>query len=221
MNKEEIEARINELLTIELLKMKKPADAKKLSDELMILLDELNKLKAGKTGSDAKINSILENYEQPELPSYDPSTEDKNAAYYPVVEKMRAGIQGKTALDELLNVFDEACRMEIADVPPEENELLFQADSFFCKGFDFMLTRQIPNEEGEYIQINLTAHYEKDASVEKLEEVCLFSSELDEFDEDENPFPLKEFLKAVKKSAPYRLLKKRNFTSADVTVEET
>ena len=30
-----------------------------------------------------------------------------------------------------------------------------------------------------------------------------------------------DFLKAVKKSAPYRLLKKRSFTSADVTVEET
>ena len=109
--------------------------------------------------------------------------------------------------------------MKINGVDEEDDELLFQSDGFFGDDYNFMLTRQIPAEEGdEYIQINLTVRYEKDDETRRLSDISLFSSEVED---EETPYNYDGFFDAVKKSDNYRVLKNKTILSAEITVEET
>ena len=84
-------------------------------------------------------------------------TRKKKHNYSAYADKLEKNIKGKNTLDELIEAFKETSKIKINGVDEEDDELLFQSDGFFGDDYNFMLTRQIPAEEGdEYIQINLT-----------------------------------------------------------------
>lgn len=147
----------------------------------------------------------------------------KKHNYSAYADKLEKSIEGKLTLDELIEAFKETSKMKIIGVDEEDDELLFQSDDFFGDTYNFMLTRQIPAEEGdEYVQINLTVHYEKDDETRGLSDICLFSSEvMGMCADEETPYVYDSFFDEVKKSDNYRVLKNKTILSAEVTVEET
>ena len=150
-------------------------------------------------------------------------TRKKKHNYSAYADKLEKSIKGKNTLDELIEAFKETSKMKINGVAEEDDELLFQSDDFFGDDYNFMLTRQIPAEEGdEYIQINLTVRYEKNDETKRLSDISLFSSEVEGTCADEKtPYNYDSFFDAVKKSDNYRVLKNKTILSAEITVEET
>ncbi len=71
-------------------------------------------------------------------------------------------IKGKTTLPELVDAFEAMCRAYLWTPDDENDLLLFETGNYHFSGtpsFQFSLTRQIPNGEGEYLQLHLIAHY--------------------------------------------------------------
>lgn len=77
-------------------------------------------------------------------------------------EALRRAIEGKTTLPDLVDAFEATCRAYLWTPDDEDDLLLFETGNYSFTGtptFQFSLTRQIPDGQGEYLQLHLTAHY--------------------------------------------------------------
>ena len=126
-------------------------------------------------------------------------------------EALKRAIEGKHTLPELVDAFEATCRAYLWTPDDEDDLLLFEAGNYNFTGtttFHFALTRQIPDGQGEYLQLRLTAHFPpRPLGLFLTRTVWSFSCP--------------DFFGTVRASKPYRLLCDKAILSVDCFVDET
>lgn len=126
-------------------------------------------------------------------------------------EALKRAIEGKTTLPELVDAFESTCRAYLWTPDDEDDLLLFETGNYNFTGtptFQFSLTRQIPDGNGEYLQLRLTAHYPKHPLG-----LLLYRTVWSHRTPD--------FFTTVRTSLPYKLMHNETILSVDCFTDET
>ena len=123
---------------------------------------------------------------------------------------LKEQIAGKNTLPELVDAFEQMCRVFFWEPGDDDDLLLFETGNYNFTGepsFMFDLVRQIPDGRGEYLQLHLDVHYAPLLGGIFLTR-CMWSS-------DEN------FFSQVRSSKPYRMLQNKRILRVECYTEGT
>ncbi|WP_105177116.1 MULTISPECIES: hypothetical protein [Clostridium] len=127
-----------------------------------------------------------------------------------ILELLKDTTDKEMRLSELVNAFEEMCKITINGVNEEDDMLLFEVGTFSGQSKShFSLVRQFPNEEEEYIQLHLDILY-KTNTQNKLFSETIWSEEVDG-----------NFFEFIKNSDAYLFLKDKQIDKVDVFMDET
>lgn len=128
------------------------------------------------------------------------ANKDKHLKY------LRDNITNETSLSDIVNVFEQMCKM-----PFEGSMLLFETGtfSFDTRKFYFSLVRQYPGKDEEYYQLHVDVMYEP------TDENAAFSKSVWDIDLEENIFD------HIRGSAAFSWAKENPICKIDIFMDET
>ncbi|MGN0527931.1 MAG: hypothetical protein ACI4IE_02270 [Eubacterium sp.] len=144
--------------------------------------------------------------------NYDEQIKTSNEKTYTldrVLDYIKCAVNSDSSLEEIVSVFENACKMKIND-----DCALFETGTFSFTGeelFYFSLVKQFENEDdedGEYVQIHI------DVMFEPTKENAKFSSSI-WFDEPN------DILTQITKSKAFQYLKDKKISKLEIYADET
>ena len=148
------------------------------------------------------MGNINRNSEMEEM-NMESETDMKNNSLKVCEDYLKKEISNEMPLESIVNVFEKMC-----EIPADDEMILFETGTFPFTGksqFYFSLVRQIPDGEGEYIQL----HAEKNSEFEQM----VWSDEF--YGLEENIFDY------IRKSDVFNSVKEDTYESVDIYVDET
>lgn len=124
-----------------------------------------------------------------------------------MLDFLKRNISTENTLDEIIDIFAEMCK-----TPIEDDVLLLQYGVYDFTGedlFEFELTRQYPDGNGEYYQLSVCMYFSPDEENRQLVDT-LWSDDNDE-----------DFFDYIRKSSGYAYSKNHKFNSVEITLDET
>lgn len=131
-----------------------------------------------------------------------------------LADSLREKIPDTAALPEIVTYFEEICRIPLENVKIDDDLLLYETGVFGFSGSDeihFSLTRQFPDGEGEYVQVQVFAHYpDREGSIQLQD--TMWSDWVDD---------KAQFFDYVRRSAAYTALADTLPMAVDITCDQT
>lgn len=130
-----------------------------------------------------------------------------------LIKFLKDKITNKSSLEEIVNIFERMCRVQLENIETEEDMILFETGTFSTAEdepfFLFSLVRQFPNEEEEFYQIHLEILYKAD------EQNKMFNETIWSEDLNENIFDY------IKNSNIFNYAKNKKYSTVKIWGDET
>lgn len=137
-------------------------------------------------------------------------TELENNSLEACEDYLKKEISNEMSLESIVDVFEKMC-----ELPADDDMILFETGIFPFTGksqFYFSLVRQIPDGEGEYIQLHADVLYKPTEKNSEFEEM-VWSDEF--YGQEENIFDY------IRKSDAFNSVKEDEYESVDIYVDGT
>ncbi|OOH91231.1 hypothetical protein BMT54_02975 [Pasteurellaceae bacterium 15-036681] len=91
-----------------------------------------------------------------------------------LIRFLKDKITNKSSLEDIVNIFEQMCKIPLESISAEDDMLLFETGTFSTPegepSFLFALVRQFPNDNEEFYQIHVEISYKSDEDNKKFNE---------------------------------------------------
>lgn len=141
----------------------------------------------------------------------DSSVKEKGQPPTYLEKELKSAITDDMTLDEMLDAFAEVCQIPVK-AEEDDDTLLFETGVYDFTGenlFYFSVTRQFPDESGEYYQLHLDVMYRVTPENKKLS-ACSWSDEVDG-----------DFFDYIRSTTDYKTSKEQSILKIDAYLDQT